>query len=86
MQMVGNFLGHLERSYKMNPSQEHINRLSHVAMQMGLAPHQAVALPATVTMAANSLGMTESTVIDEIIRVQEMREYIAQVCREVTCQ
>lgn len=58
--------------------------LTKLASKMMLTPAQAVALPTAITCAAGKVGMPESSFISECMRISELSEYVASVCRSVT--
>ena len=57
--------------------------LASLATLMGLAPHEAIALPETVSCAARKSGMAEGAMVRECLSNDALRDFLAQVCRNV---
>lgn len=55
--------------------------LANLAALMNLSPVDAVALPTTITVAAKSLGMSESRLVWTLTTNEKARAYVASVCR-----
>lgn len=57
-----------------------IDALADLALKMGLAPVDAVALPTVITVAAGKVRMTETAFIAEALHNAPLREYLAGIC------
>lgn len=57
-----------------------IEAIAALAALMNLTPAVAVALPTVLTVAAGKVGMTEAAMIEECIKNQPLRAYLAQAC------
>lgn len=57
-----------------------ITALADLALKMGLAPVDAVALPTVITVAAGKVRMAETALIAEAQRNAPLREYLAGIC------
>lgn len=55
-----------------------------LAIQMGLTPSEAVALPAAVDVVARQMGATRVAAIRELTANAPLRAYMASICRKVT--
>lgn len=61
-----------------------INQIATLARKMMLTAEQAVALPAVLTKAAESVGMSETDMIARCMADGAVSGYLAQVCRTAT--
>lgn len=68
----------------MTATIETADRLATLARKMMLTNKQAVALPTTITVAANGQGMTEEEIIGHCFSNPSVCQYIASICRKVT--
>ena len=64
----------------MTANHETLKTLAH---KMMLTVAQTIALPATITAAANGQGMTEADLVSVLMDNGPAREYIANICRRV---
>jgi hypothetical protein len=55
--------------------------LAALAYDMGLAPADAVALPAVIEVSARKAGMFEAAFLAEVKANAPLRSYLASVCR-----
>lgn len=58
--------------------------LASLAASMNLSPVAAVALPTTVEVAARKVGMSAAEMLFQAHQNARLRDYLAQVCRQVT--
>lgn len=54
--------------------------LTNLALQMGLTPADAVALPTVITVAAGKVRMSEAAFLAEAARNAPLRDYLAGIC------
>jgi hypothetical protein len=65
------------------PMNKRHEQLADLALKMGLAPNEAIVLPAAIANASRKAARNESWFIAECVRNAELREYIAGACRKV---
>jgi hypothetical protein len=57
-----------------------ISAIADLALKMGLAPVDAVALPTVITVAASKVRMSETSMIAEALNNAPLRDYLAGIC------
>lgn len=57
-----------------------IETIAALAIQMGISPADAVALPTVITVASGKVRMSETAFIAEALVNAPLRDYLAQIC------
>lgn len=54
-----------------------------IAEMMQLSAVEAIVLPSAITVAAAKVNMSEWTFAEQITRNEKLRQYIANICRQI---